>query len=195
MREAPDASDITQLLRAWRKGDAAAANQLAARVYGELRRMARRHMKKEAVGRTLQTTALVHELYLRLLGIQQIDWQDRSHFFAIAAHTMRRILVDAARARLASKRGGGLQREEHLTAVDLDRIPDIPAERDREIVAVDDALIELAQIDPRKARVIELRFFVGLSVEETGALLGISPQSVLRDWRLAKSWMARKLRP
>jgi RNA polymerase sigma factor (TIGR02999 family) len=149
--------------------------------------MARRYMHRERDGHTLQTTALVNEAYLRLVDVTHVDWQDRAHFFAVSAQMMRRILVDAARARASSKRGGQAVRAE------LDEIPDLSSGRDREIVAIDDALEALAELDPRKARVIELRFFGGLSVEETAEVLKISPQSVLRDWKLAKAWLMREL--
>jgi RNA polymerase sigma factor (TIGR02999 family) len=144
-------------------------------------------MHRERDGHTLQTTALVNEAYLRLVDVTHVDWQDRAHFFAVSAQMMRRILVDAARARASSKRGGQAVRAE------LDEIPDLSSGRDREIVAIDDALEALAALDPRKARVIELRFFGGLSVEETAEVLKISPQSVLRDWKLAKAWLMREL--
>ncbi len=144
-------------------------------------------MRRENPGHTLQTTALVNEAYLRLVDVANIGWQDRAHFFAVSAQVMRRILVSSARARVAGKRGGGMPR------ANLDEIPDISSGRDRELVAVDDALKLLVEMDPRKARVIELRFFGGLSVEETAAVLKISPQSVMRDWKIAKAWLMREL--
>jgi len=179
--------DITGMLRAWTQGDQDALTKLGTLVYAELHRMARNHMRRERPGRTLQTTALVHEAYLRLVDVTQIQWKDRVHFFAVAAQMMRRILVDLARARGSAKRGG------HEPRVNLDEAPDISCKRARELVALDEALDILAEIDARKARVIELRFFGGLSVEETAEILKISPQSVMRDWRLAKAFLMREL--
>ena len=186
-------AEITQLLKAWSQGDHTALERLAPEVYEQLRRMARRHMRRERAGHTLQTTALVNEVYLRLVDVDDVSWQDRAHFFAVSAQMMRRILVDAARARASVKRGGRAERVDHPTDVDFDQIPDLSSQRDRELIAVDDALEALARMDPRKTRVIELRFFGGLSVEETAAVLRISPQSVMRDWKLAKAWLAREL--
>src|SRR5450631_2696660 len=160
----PESPEITELLKAWGRGDAAALDQLTPLVYDELRRLARRYMRNERVGNTLQTTALVNEAYLRLVDIKNVGWQDRVHFFAVSAQMMRRILVDAARARASAKRGGQLQRVNHSTAVNLDEMPDFGSNRGAELIALDDALNGLAAIDPRKARVIELRFFGGLSV-------------------------------
>ena len=179
--------EITRLLRAWSEGDQDALERLTPMVYDELRRMARRYMHREREGHTLQTTALVNEAYLRLIDGTKVNWHDRAHFFAVSAQMMRRILVDAARARASSKRGGNALRAE------LDEIPDLSSGRDREIVAIDEALTALATLDPRKAKVVELRFFGGLSVEETADVLKISPQSVLRDWKLAKAWLLREL--
>jgi RNA polymerase sigma-70 factor, ECF subfamily len=179
--------EITRLLQAWGGGDRAALDRLTPLVYQELRRMARHYMRAERPGQTLQTTALVNEAYLRLVDMTQVNWHDRVHFFAVSAQMMRRILVDAARARASSKRGGNLPR------VNLDDIPEVSSGRDRELVAIDDALKALEEMDPRKARVIELRFFGGLSVEETGEVLKVSPQTVLRDWKLAKAWLTREL--
>ena len=142
---------------------------------------------------TLQTTALVNEVYLRLVSVSDVGWRDCAHFFAMAAQMMRRIRVDAARARACERRGGQLKRVEHSSAFDLDAIADVSSERDRELVAIDDALKALAEMDARKARVIELRFFGGLSVEETAEVLKISTQSVMRDWKLAKAWLTREL--
>jgi len=178
MAEPP--SDTTQLLRAWAGGDPAALEQLTPRVYDELRRIAGHFMQNERPGRTLQTTALVHEAYLRLIDVTNVEWQHRAHFFAVSATMMRRILLDRARRRGAAKRGGKLPR------VNLDDIPDIGSGRARELIALDDALNALAELDPRKARVIELRFFGGLSVEDTAEVLKVSPDTVLRDWRLAR---------
>ena len=180
-------AEITQLLRAWSGGDEVALERLAPLVYQELHRMARRYMNREAPGNTLQTTALVHEAYLRLAGSGGMDWQDRAHFYAISAQMMRRILVDAARTRRSEKRGGA---SPHLN---FDEVPDVAPSRGPDLAALDDALNELAKMDPRKVKVIELRFFGGLSVEETAEALGISPQSVLRDWKLAKAWLTREM--
>jgi RNA polymerase sigma factor (TIGR02999 family) len=180
--------DITRLLRAWAGGDEAALEQLAPAVYTELHRMARHYMRRESPGNTLQTTALVNEVYLRLVDAAGVTWQDRAHFFAISAQMMRRILIDAARARVSAKRGGLAG---HLN---LDAVLDAGSARAEELIALDDALNCLAEIDPRKMKVIELRFFGGLSVEETAEVLKISPQSVMRDWKLAKAWLQRELK-
>jgi RNA polymerase sigma-70 factor, ECF subfamily len=189
----PESPEITVLLKAWASGDAAALDQLTPLVYDELRRLARRYMRNERAGNTLQTTALVNEAYLRLVDAKRVAWQDRIHFFAVSAQMMRRILVDAARARGSAKRGGQVKRVNHSTAFNLDEIPDVSSGRDRELVAIDDALNTLAEIDSRKASVIELRFFGGLSVDEAAEILKISPQSVMRDWKLAKAWLTREL--
>lgn len=180
-------AEITQLLRAWGNGDQAALERLTPLVYDKLRRMARRYMRRERAGHTLQTTALLNEAYLRLVDVTQVNWQNRAHFFAVSAQMMRRILVDAARARASSRRGGPVAR------VEMEEIPDFSSTRDREIVAIDDALKTLAEMDPRKARVIELRFFGGLNVAETAQVLKISQQSVMRDWKLAKVWLMREV--
>jgi RNA polymerase sigma factor (TIGR02999 family) len=186
-------TEVTGLLKAWAGGEAAALDRLTPLVYDELRRMARRYMRNERAGNSLQATALVHEAYLRLVDVQNIAWKDRVHFFAVAARMMRRILVDAARAHASAKRGGQVKKVNHSTAVNLDEIPDLGPQRGPELIAVDEALTQLAGFDPRKARVIELRFFGGLSVEETAEILKISPQSVTRDWKLAKAWLMRQL--
>jgi RNA polymerase sigma factor (TIGR02999 family) len=185
--------EITGLLQAWRRGDTSALDRLTPLVYDQLRRMARRHMRNERGGNSLQTTALVHEAYLRLAGAGELDWNDRAHFFAVSAQMMRRILVSAARKRHAARRGGQVQRVNHSTEVNLDELPELGSGRGAELIALDDALGELAKMDARKARVIELRFFGGLSVEETAEVLEISPQSVMRDWKLAKAWLKREL--
>jgi RNA polymerase sigma factor (TIGR02999 family) len=179
--------DITRLLQAWGEGDDRARDELLPLVYNELRRVAARYMRGERAGASIQATALVNEAYLRLVDISGVRWQDRAHFFAMAAQMMRRILVDAARARTAEKRGGAACR------VTLDEAL-IPGHgTDRELVALDDALTALNEFDPRKAKVIELRFFAGLSVGETAEVLQVSPQTVLRDWNLAKAWLAREI--
>ncbi len=179
-------TDITGLLRAWASGDSEALDQLTPLVYDQLRRIARNQMRAPA-GQTLQTTALVHEAYLRLVGSGGLSLNDRAHFFALAAQMMRRILVDAARARVAGKRQGGWLR------VELSREIPLPAAKDRSLIALDDALAGLIKLDPRKARVVELRYFAGLSVTETAEVLDVSGETVRRDWRLAKSWLAREL--
>jgi RNA polymerase sigma factor (TIGR02999 family) len=176
-------SETTRLLRQWAQGDPAALDLLTPRVYQELRRIARNCLHHERPGRSIQTTALVHEAYLRLIDVKSVDWQHRAHFFAVSARIMRRILLDAARRRTASKRGGNAAR------VNLDELPDLAAERSGELIALDDALGRLSEIDPRKARIIELRFFGGLSVEEAAEVLGVSGDTVMRDWRLARSWL------
>jgi len=184
--EGPAAPDITRLLREWKRGDRDAGEQLAVALYDELRRTARHYMRQERQGHTLQTTALVHEAFLRLAGVR-MEFEDRTHFFAFAAQVMRRVLVDHARSRGYQKRGAGsapIPLEEGAFA-----LPD----RSADIVALDDALSELARHDSRKARVVELRFFGGLSVEETAAALSVSSQTVLRDWSLAKAWLTREL--
>jgi RNA polymerase sigma-70 factor, ECF subfamily len=185
--EQPDPADVTRLLRAWASGRQDAMEELAPVVYQELRRIARRYMRREAEGNTLQTTALVNEAFLRLLGGTSPAWQDRLHFFAVAAQMMRRILIDAARARLRDKRGGASPR------VTLDEKLDALPLRPNELIALDDALAELATLDPRRAQVVELRYFGGLSVEETAEVLHVSPQTVMRDWKLAKGWLARSM--
>jgi RNA polymerase sigma factor (TIGR02999 family) len=188
-----DSADITGLLKAWGQGDERALEQLMPLVYSQLRAQARRYMRGEGSAATLQSTALVHEVYLRLTRAQEVDCHDRWHFFALSAQIMRRILVDAARARAAAKRGGGAARAEHSSALDLDQIPTVESDASS-LCALDDALESLMRLDPRRAKVIELRFFGGLSVEETADILQVSPQTVLRDWRLARAWLARELR-
>lgn len=181
------------MLKAWGRGDPAALDRLTPLVYEHLRRMARAYMRNERPGHTLQATALVNEAFLRLADTRDVDWADRTHFFAVCARVMRRILVDNARSRAAIKRGGQADRAEHATAIDLDHLPNCGAEISAQVCALDDALNALARIDPRRAQVIELRFFGGLTVEETGQVLQISPQTVMRDWRLARAWLAREL--
>lgn len=179
---------MTQLLLAWGGGDQGAFEQLIPLVHAELRRLARREMGRERSGHTLQPTALVNEAYLRLVDLRQIAWQNRAHFFAMAARSMRRILVDAARSRQYQKRGGDAQK------VTLDVTLLAGAERAKDVVALDDALEALAQIDPRKGQVVELRFFGGLSVDEAAAVLKISAATVMRDWKVAKVWLLRELK-
>jgi RNA polymerase sigma-70 factor (ECF subfamily) len=183
-----EAADITQLLKAWSEGNQEALDALTPKVYLELRRMAGKYMRNERSGNTLQATALVNEVFLRLVEVDRVTWQDRAHFFAVSANMMRRILVDRARAKGMAKRGGA------AFHVNLEDTPEIAGkDRDREIVAIDEALDSLAAIDPRKAKVIELRFFGGLSVEETAEVLKISAQSVMRDWKMARSWLLAEL--
>jgi RNA polymerase sigma factor (TIGR02999 family) len=179
--------EITQLLRAWGNGDTQALNRLTPLVYDALRRMARDYVRREGPDNSLQATALVHEAYLKLVDTRVAQWQDRTHFFAMSSRLMRRILVDAARARLAGKRGGGAIRFEINES--LDGAPLVS----HQMVRLDDALDALSKFDSRKAEVVELRFFAGLSVEETAAALKISGQSVMRDWKLARAWLAREM--
>jgi RNA polymerase sigma factor (TIGR02999 family) len=187
-----DSQEISMLLKAWGNGDQAALDRLTPLVYAELHRMARRHMRKEREN-TLQTTALANEAYLRLVDAKGLACKDRTHFFALSAQIMRRILVDAARARVSAKRGGDAVRLDHSEAVNLDEIAGNVSQKSAEVLALDQALVELAGVDARKARVIELRFFGGLSVEETAEVLQISAQSVMRDWKLARAWLVREL--
>jgi RNA polymerase sigma factor (TIGR02999 family) len=162
-------------------------------MYAEIHQLARGYMKRERLGNSLQTTALINEAYLRLVNVKDVDWKDRAHFFAVSAQVMRRILVDAARARSAVKRGGEARKLAHSSAIDFDEIADFSSQRINELIAIDDALRSLAQIDARKARVIELRFFGGLSVEETAEVLRVSPQTIMRDWKLARAWLIREI--
>ncbi len=175
--------EVTALLVAWSDGDETALEKLAPLVYGELRQLARRHMAGERPGHTLQTTALVNEAYLRLVNWKEIRWQNRAHFFAVSAQMMRRILVDHARGHNADKRGGEIHK------VSLDENIDVTDERATDLIALDDALTALAELDPDKARLVELRFFGGLSVEETAEVLGVSAPTVKRQWRMAKAWL------
>jgi len=188
-----ESAEITGLLRAWGRGDSAALDRLTPLVYEQLRRMARSYMRNERPGHTLQATALVNEAFLRLVDTRNVDWTDRVHFFAVCARVMRRILVDAARSRAAIKRGGHADRAEHSTAINLDQLPNPASEMSAQVCALDEALDTLAQLDPRRAHVIELRFFGGLTVEETAQVLQTSPQTVMREWKLARVWLAREL--
>jgi RNA polymerase sigma factor (TIGR02999 family) len=183
----PSQEEISLLLKAWRGGDEAALDKLVPLVYDELRRIAHRHMARERAGHTLQTTALVNEAYLRLVDTKQVPWHDRAHFFALSAQLMRRILVDHARARGRLKRGGPGQK------VPLDESLAVPVGRQTDLVGLDDALSSLATVDARKAKVVELRFFGGLSVEETAEALNVSASTVMSDWRIAKVWLLRQL--
>jgi len=178
---------VTQLLRAWGQGDEEALARLAPLVEDELHRLAHKYMRKERPGQPLQTTELVNEVYLRLIDVEQVSWQGRAHFFAVSAQMMRRILTDFARSRSYLKRGGGAMR------ITWDESLAVAPESAPDIVALDDALNELALLDLRKTRVVELRFFAGLSVEETAEVLKVSQQTVMRDWKFAKSWLMRAL--
>jgi RNA polymerase sigma factor (TIGR02999 family) len=186
--------DVTALLKAWRGGDQKALERLTPLVYDHLRRLGRQYVRKERAGARADATSLVHEAYVRLVDARTVDWQDRAHFFAVSSTIMRRILVDAARARASAKRGGDLQRVEESPALNLDSLPATGTDPAAEICALSDALDALAKREPRRARVIELRYFGGLSVEETAEALGVSPQTVLRDWKLARAWLAVELR-
>jgi RNA polymerase sigma factor (TIGR02999 family) len=187
--------EITRLLKAWGRGDSAALERLTPLVYEQLHRMARIYMRNERLGHTLQATALVNEAFLRLVDARDLDWTDRAHFFAVCARVMRRILVDAARSRAATKRGGQADRVEHATAINFDELPNPASTMSAEVCALDEALSMLAHLDPRRAQVIELRFFGGLTVDETAQVLQTSPQTVMRDWKLARAWLARELSP
>ena len=184
----PATDDVTRLLKAWSGGDETARDELMPKVYVQLRRLAERYMRREASGHTLQTTGLVHEVFLRLVKVDRVTWQDRAHFFAVSATMMRRILVDRAHAKGTAKRGGRALR------LSLDEAPEVAGgSRDREMIAIDEALTALAQVDPRKAQVVELRFFGGLSVEESAEVLKVSPQTVMRDWKTARAWLMAEL--
>lgn len=182
----PAAEDISTLLRAWSDGDQSALERLTPVVYDELHRLARRYMKGERSGHSLQTTALVNEAYMRLVDYERMQWQNRAHFFAVSAQLMRRILVEHAR-RHNLKRGGGVPH------VSLDEASMVDGDPDADLVALDDAMNGLARIDPRKVQVVEMRFFGGLSVEETAEVLKVSPVTVKRDWRAARAWLYREL--
>ena len=181
-----NSNEISTLLRAWSKGDQSAVERLTAIVYEELRRLAHYYMQRERPGHTLQTTALVNEAYIRLVDYKRMQWQDRAHFFAVAAQVMRRILVDHARSHNI-KRGGGVP---HVV---LDDVAVVSGDRTGDLVALDDAMNALARLDPRKVQIIEMRFFGGLSVEETAEVLKVSPATVRRDWSIAKFWLYREL--
>jgi RNA polymerase sigma-70 factor (ECF subfamily) len=178
---------VTQLLQAWGAGDEGALEQLMPLVYNELHRLAQRYMASEQTGHPLQTTALVHEVYLRLVGIQNLDWQNRSHFYALCARLMRRILIDFARSQNYQKRGG------QIAHIELEESATVSAVVGAELLAVDEALKQLATVDTRKSEVVELKFFGGLTVDEIAATLKVSPETVMRDWKLAKAWLLREL--
>jgi len=181
--------EVTRLLIRLTEGDNAALDALLPAVYDELRRLAANYLRRERVGHTLQPTALVHEAYLRLVDQTRVEWQNRAHFFGVAAQMMRRILVDHARGQQAEKRGGDVQK------ISLDENIDVSALRASELVALDEALERLAELDPQKSRLVELRFFGGLSVEETAEVMGVSAPTVKRHWRLAKAWLYGEVKP
>jgi RNA polymerase sigma factor (TIGR02999 family) len=179
--------DVTELLLAWRGGDDAALEKLTPLVYDELKRLARHYMAGERPGHTLQATGLVNEAYLRLVDSRHVQWNDRAHFLAVSAQLMRRVLVDYFRSRSFQKRGGGVR------ALPLEEALELSAGQDPDLIALDDALKALAAVDERKAKVVELRFFGGLSVEEAAFVLHVSPDTVMRDWKFAKTWLLREL--
>ncbi len=179
----PSSHEVSRMLQSWRNGDQSALAELIPLVQGELQRLAHRYMAREHSGQTMPTAALVNEVYIRLVGARQIDWRDRAHFFGVCAKLMRRVLVDAARSRHYQKRGGGLKK------VTLDEALCVSPQPDRNLVKLDDALAALASFDPRKAKVVELRFFGGLDLDETAQVLNVSRDTVKREWRLAKVWL------
>ena len=179
----PSPNQVTGLLEAWSHGDKAALDKLTPLVYNELRRLAHHYMSRERAGHTLQTTALVNEAYVRLVDQKNVQWQSRAHFFAVAAQVMRHILIDHARTRGRVKRGGEAQR------VSLEDAETMSAERAAELLALEEALIEMEKIDARRSKVVELRYFGGLNIEETAEILGISPETAKRDWRIARAWL------
>jgi len=183
----PSTHEVTQLLVEWSNGDKAALDRLMPLVHAELRRLAHRYMSRERPGHTLQTTALVNEAYVRLVNREDVHWQNRAHFFAIAAELMRTILVDHARSHAYAKRGGGAQK------IELDEAMIVSQERAAEVVALDDVLKELAKFDPQQSRIVELRFFGGLTIEETAEVLGLSPATIKREWSTAKAWLYHEL--
>ena len=184
----PTPQQVTRLLVAWSGGDEAALEELTPLVYGELRRLAHHYISRERPGHTLQTSALVNEAYVRLVEQKNVDWQCRAHFYGIAARLMRQVLVDYARRRGYAKRGGGAHR------VSLDEALAVSEERAAEVVALDGALESLAKLDPRQSQIVELRFFGGLSIEETAEVLGVSPGTVMADWTVAKAWLRRAIK-
>ncbi len=187
MRSDPNA-DITGLLEAWSNGDPSALDKLAPLIGDDLHRIAKRHLDRERSGHSLQATALVNEAYVRLVGTRNVHWKDRAHFFAFSAQLIRHILVDAARARRSRKRGGD------IVKVSLDEALVVSDGRSADLVALDDALTALSAVDPRKAKMVELRFFGGLSVKETAEVLNVAPDTILNDWKLSKAWLLCELR-
>ena len=186
--DVPPSEEVTGLLKAWSSGDEEALQKLTPMVYRELHRAARYYMVGERSGHTLQATALINEVYLRLIDSRQVDWQNRAHFFGVCAQLMRRVLTDFARSRHYQKRGGG------AAPLPLDEALVVGSEPDADLVALDDALKRLAKVDERKGRVVELRFFGGLDVKETAEVLKVSDETVMRDWKLAKVWLLREIR-
>jgi RNA polymerase sigma factor (TIGR02999 family) len=180
-------ADVTQLLVSWSNGDQQALDKLIPLVYGELRRLADRYLRRERPGHTLQSTALVNEAWMKLIDQRNVHWQNRAHFFGVAAQLIRRILVDYARNRYAAKRGG------HAFKLSLEDVVEMPKQRDLDLVVLDDALESLSKVDPQQGRIVELRFFAGLSIEETAEVLRISPATVKRDWVSAKAWLYREM--
>ncbi|HEV8486687.1 MAG TPA: sigma-70 family RNA polymerase sigma factor [Blastocatellia bacterium] len=178
---------VTQLLLDWREGDQEALNRLIPLVHQELKRLARHYMRRERAGHTLQTSALVNEAYIQLIDYKRVQWKDRSHFLAVAAQVMRRILIDYARNRQSLKRGAGARK------VSLDEAATLADERAAEMIALDEALTSLAELDPRKSRIVELRYFGGLEIEETAQVIGISPATVKREWNSARLWLHREI--
>jgi RNA polymerase sigma factor (TIGR02999 family) len=180
-------NDVTRLLIKWSAGDKSALDELVPVVYGELRRLARRHMNRENPGHTLQTSALINEAYLRLVNQRDVEWKDRAHFFAVAAQVMRHILIDHARGQRSAKRGAGAVR------VELNEALVLPEPRAHELIELDDALTDLASVDPRRSQIVELRFFGGLSVEETAEVMHLSPATIHREWQAARAWLRRAI--
>jgi RNA polymerase sigma-70 factor (ECF subfamily) len=180
--------DLTRLLKDWSNGNKSALDKLLPVVYGELRRLAGQYLRRERADHTLQATDLVHEAYVRLIDQQRVAWQNRAHFYGVAAQLMRRILVDHARRHLSKKRGGAQQK------LSLDEAIEVPEKSHRDIVALDEALTRLAATDERKSRVVELKFFGGLSIEETAKVLAVAPATILRDWSFAKAWLLREMK-
>jgi RNA polymerase sigma factor (TIGR02999 family) len=187
MSPSTSTANVTQLLIRWSNGDQQALEQLMPLVYGELRRLAARYLRRERPGHTLQSTALVHEAWMKLIDQRSVQWQNRAHFFGVAAQMIRRILVDYARSRHAAKRGA------HACKLSLDEAVEVPRQRDVDLIALDDALDGLAKIDPQQGRIVELRFFAGLSIEETAEVLHVSPATVKREWVSAKAWLYREM--
>jgi len=179
--------EVTQLLQRWSDGDEQALEKLTPVLYKELHRMAHRYMRQERPGHMLQTTALINEAYLRLVAWKNVRWQNRAHFFGISAQLMRKILVDFARSRNYAKRGAG------ASVITLEEFPDVSSDRARDILALDEALLRLATFDPRKSRIVELRFFGGLTLEETAEVLNVSSRTIRREWELAKVWLSREI--
>ena len=184
----PSTDNVTRLLLDWSNGDKSALEKLIPLVYDELRRMARQYMRRERPGHTLESTALVNEAYIKLIDCSRVGWQNRAHFFAVAAQLMRRILIDHARSRNYAKRGGGVRK------VSLDEAAILSEERAADLIAIDNALTNLAAMDPRKSQIVELRFFGGLNLEETAEVMGISSPTVQREWRKAKAWLLKEVR-